>query len=119
MSDHSLESCHPLLQELRSHAFSVWSQREPLNSGEAGEPYLGERRRDAAPLSLREALKRPLLSQAGSRPPSYLIPFHFRIYELAGMQECTHGCGQQECERKPLPIRAAHVAPVKAPHFLL
>lgn len=105
LSDHSLESCHPLLQELCLHAFSGWSQQEPMNSGEAGQPYLGERRQDAGPLvSPRSSEASTSICHSGSLPPSYLIPFHFRIYELAGMQEWAHGCGHRKVKTQPLSV---------------
>lgn len=57
--------------------------------GRDGEQATASRRRRRPCLSERQ---RSVHSLSGTRlPPAYLPPFHFRLYELAGMQERARG----------------------------
>lgn len=88
------ETCHRLLEpQIHSVTVSVWSRRgEEANPTEDGSRYLGEHRRDGGSLvSLRgSGASTPYLARW--QPSARLSrTFHFRVYELAGMQERAHG----------------------------
>lgn len=88
------ETCHRLPEpQIHSVTVSVWSRRgEEANPTEDGSRYLGEHWRDGGSLvSLRgSGASTPYLArwQASARLSR---TFHFRVYELTGMQERAHG----------------------------
>lgn len=89
-----------LLPEVHSHSFLFGVNRGQWIPERPGSAVLVNTDETPAPLSLREAVEHPLLSHTlASLPPSYLIPFHFRVYELVCMQERAHAhVGEQERE---------------------
>lgn len=98
MNDHSLQTCH--WRRFRLHTFFLfWSQQGTANSRRGPVALFGwtQTRRRLPCLSERQRSVHFYLTHwQASTQLSHT--FHFRVYELACMQERTHARGEQEGE---------------------